>query len=275
MDEVRKKLKSLLIVGLFSLLLGCTGGGSDPDPVPDPDSEGGVLGTGLILQGTVTDARAFASNSVQIKSSTGEITVKGGPPYLLRADLGNDEYRYGIAFGAERTNINSYTDVILRNWFAGNNGALDDEFERATVTTALPTRVQFQNTANRFFDLVALVLEDYELNGNQLLVGDYDSGKDDDGIDNYLRKNPIFVKDDTVSFVITERDTELQSTLRSGYALYELTTEPDTELPEVPENVRALTGVGSEVVVVWDPSFDNRGVVGYEVFRDGTLIAKQ
>ena len=290
MHEAKNKLKLLCAIGLFALLLfGCSSGGLDTDP--DDEGEGGVIGTGLILEGTVTDIRAFASNSLQIKSSTGEISgaviddtgryrapsVKGAPPYLLRADLGNNDYRYGIAFGNERTNVNSYTNVILQNWFAGNNGNLDTEFEQASITTTLPTRVEFQNTANKFFDLVALVLEDYELTGNQLLVGDYDSGSTSDGIYNFLRNNPMLLKDDNISFVITDPVNGIQSTLNTGFALYELSTEPDTETPTVPANVRALasaeTGVVNEVVVVWDPSSDNRGVVGYEVFRDGERIA--
>lgn len=290
MHEAMRKLILLLAFGLTVLLLaGCSNGGFDRDP--DDEGEGGVIGTGLILQGTVTDVRAFASNSLQIKSSTGEVSgaviddtgryrvpaVKGAPPYLLRADLGNSEYRYGIAFGKERTNVNSYTNVILQNWFEGNNGDLDSEFEQASIATDLPTRVQYQNTANKFFGLVALVLEDYELDGNQLLVGDYDSGTVSDGIDNYLRKNPVLVRGDSISFVITDPFTEIQSTLDTGIALYELPTQPDTEAPTTPANVRALAStdndVVNEVVVVWDPSSDNRGVFGYEVFRDGALIA--
>ncbi len=290
MHEAIRKLKFLLAFGLFAtLLVACSYQGGDPDP--DDESEGGVIGTGLILQGTVTDVRAFASNSLQIKSSTGEISgaviddtgrykapsVKGAPPYLLRADLGNSEYRYGIAFGNERTNVNSYTNVILQNWFSGNNGNLDIEFEQASITTELPTRVQFQSTANKFFDLIALVLEDYDLTGNQLLVGDYDSSMDTDGIHNFLRKNPIFIKDERISFVITEPVKEIQTTLDTGIALYELADEPDIDVPSIPENVRALAnsenGVVNEVVVVWDPSNDNIGVVGYEVFRDGARIA--
>jgi len=290
MHEAKQKLILRWAIGLVALvLIGCSNGGFDPDP--DDEGEGGVIGTGIILQGTVTDVRAFASNSLQIKSSTGEVSgaviddtgryrvpaVKGAPPYILRADLGNSEYRYGIAFGEERTNVNSYTNVILQNWFEGNNGDLDSEFEQASIATELPTRVQYQNTANKFFDLVALVLEDYELDGNQLLVGDYDSGSVSDGIDNFLRKNPVLVRDDDISFVITNPFNEIQSTLDSGIALYELPTQPDTESPTTPANVRALAStdneVVNEVVVVWDLSSDNRGVMGYEVFRDGVRIA--
>ncbi len=51
---------------------------------------------------------------------------------------------------------------------------------------------------------------------------------------------------------------------------------PDTESPSIPTNVIA-TSPGDEgtesVTITWDPSTDNRSVVGYDVFRDGTVVA--
>ena len=290
MHEAKRKLKINWTFGLIALILvGCSSGGIGPDP--DDEGEGGVIGTGLMLEGAVTNVRSYASNFLRIKSSTGEISsaiiddtgryqapsVKGAPPYILRADLGNSDYRYGIAFSTERTNVNRYTNVILQNWFAGSNVDLDSEFDQASIITSLPTRVEYTRTAKKFFDLIALVLEDYDLNGAQLLVGDYDSGNVSDDIHNFLRKNPVLVKDDNISFMITDPVNEIQSTLDTGLALRELYAELDTEFPTTPKNVRALTssekGVVDEVVIVWNPSTDNRGVAKYRVFRDNELIA--
>jgi len=284
MDEALKKLKLFLVIGLiFQLLSGCTNSLTDPD---DDESEGGVIGTGILLEGTVTDARAFASNSLQIKSSSGEISnaviddtgrynalsVEGEPPYLLRANLGNNEYRYSIAFGKDRTNVHSFTDVMLRYWFAENNLAIDGAFESTSTTTTLPTRQEYEETTGQFFALIDRVLEDYMLTGDQLLTGDYDSGSNDNRIPEFLRNNFMVLTDEEISFLITDPSTEIQSNLKTGYALYDPVTGPDTQPPEMPSDVRSLTASETEIVVVWSPSTDNIGIAYYKVFRDGALI---
>ena len=51
---------------------------------------------------------------------------------------------------------------------------------------------------------------------------------------------------------------------------------PDTESPSIPANVVATSpgAAGTEsVTVTWDASSDNRTVVGYNVFRDGEIVA--
>ena len=267
-----------LLVGTLLLLIltGCS----------DPDEDEVIIGTGLILEGTVTENRQFAQNKVQIKAASGEVSnaiiddvgryrapsVKGAPPYLMRVDLGNDEYRYGIAFEQGRSNIHSYTDVIIRNWFESKNGNLDFEFEQPVFATELPTELQFRTNADTLLDLAKLVLESYQLSGDQLLSGDYDSNPAAAGINQYLRSNPMLIQDDTISLVITDPKNQTQSTTRSSFSVFELATEPDTQSPDVPNSVRALPSAINEIVIVWEPSSDNRGVIGYEVFRDGSLI---
>lgn len=276
-----KLFTCIVVIGL--LLTGCSNGGVDPDD----DREGGVIGTGLILRGTATDVRVFANNTLEIKAQSGEVSkaviddtgrfrapsVKGTGPHLLRVDLGNGEFRYGIAFNNERANVHSYSDVIVRNWFESNNGNLDFEFDQASISTRLPTQQQFKTTADEIFALARLVLQGNNLTGEDILSGDYDSVDNNKGIDQYLRDNPILIQQDNISVVMTDPVTKTQSVTRSGYSLFELATEPDTQSPETPESVRALASANNEVIIVWEPAFDNRGVVAYDIFRDGDLIA--
>lgn len=50
--------------------------------------------------------------------------------------------------------------------------------------------------------------------------------------------------------------------------------QPDTEPPTVPQNVTAEPSVEPIVVSVgWDASTDNRGVTGYDVYRNGVVVA--
>lgn len=47
---------------------------------------------------------------------------------------------------------------------------------------------------------------------------------------------------------------------------------PDTEAPSVPTILVATAQSSKTVMLTWSPSTDNRGVAGYEVYRDGILI---
>ena len=48
---------------------------------------------------------------------------------------------------------------------------------------------------------------------------------------------------------------------------------PDTEAPSIPNGLHAVGGAGTTSVVLdWNPSSDNVGVAGYDVFRNGSKI---
>ncbi len=53
----------------------------------------------------------------------------------------------------------------------------------------------------------------------------------------------------------------------------ELLDFSDTEPPGAPPNLIATAVVSSSVAIAWDPSTDDVAVVGYDVFRDGQLLA--
>ena len=50
-------------------------------------------------------------------------------------------------------------------------------------------------------------------------------------------------------------------------------TEPDVSPPTIPTNLHATGKSDISIVLAWTVAHDNVGVAGYEVYRDGKLIA--
>ncbi len=272
----------LALTGVILLLTACAPG---IDPDPDPDEEGGVIGTGIILRGTISDTRQLASAEITIRASTGETTllrvdsngrfnansIAGSAPYLLRADFGNNDYRYSISFADSVTNIHSYSDAIIRSWFAQNNLDIDAEFELANSLENLPGQAEFNSLAEQLFLLVELVLESYNLDGEQLLYSAFNAN--DTGVDIFLDNNPVLINDSFLSIIITDPESNLQSTRQTQLQLNDTLPLIDFTPPSEPLAVKALGSASNELVVVWEPSTDNVSVAGYQVFRDNELVA--
>ncbi len=51
-------------------------------------------------------------------------------------------------------------------------------------------------------------------------------------------------------------------------------TTHDTEVPTAPTNLRASNITRTTVRLLWNPSYDNKGVMGYHIYSRGTLIGK-
>lgn len=48
--------------------------------------------------------------------------------------------------------------------------------------------------------------------------------------------------------------------------------ETDTEAPSIPASVVATAASATQITIVWEPSTDNNGVIGYAIFYDGAVI---
>lgn len=264
-----------LIAFCFIWLIACGG---------DPGDEGGLIGTGIIA-GTVSETKVLASERIEVKASSGEKYEKplnrsrqfyvdeaeGEAPRLLRTDLGNGEYRYAIAYDRSRSNIHSYSDVVLRSWYASNNRDLASEFESGNALPGLPTQQQFDDASRRILSVVERVLADYGFSGDQLFSADYPAN--DNGIDNYLDKNPVIISGDNVSVLLTDPNSGLQSKTRSTLSLSLPSTAADTISPRKVTGVRAFGSGLSEMVIIWEPAQDNVGVAAYQVERDNIFLA--
>jgi chitodextrinase len=74
------------------------------------------------------------------------------------------------------------------------------------------------------------------------------------------------------SYQVRARDAAGNRSALSGPATV-TTPAPDTEPPTAPQNLTATAESGNRVELSWTASTDNVGVTGYEIFRDGTLLA--
>ncbi|MBX2880401.1 MAG: hypothetical protein KTR32_10740 [Granulosicoccus sp.] len=272
-------ISRLLCFLLISVLLGCQSGDG-----ADPEDEGGVIGTGFILQGTASEPRRFVTNDVQIKSGSGErfttrlgsgnrftFSQAGGEgPWILRTALGSDSFRYGISYGDGISNIHSYSDLILRNWFARNDLDIDTEFNNQGRFSSLPTVAEYAANADAVFAIIPQVLESYALSGDQLLAASFSA--DDTGIDQFLDNNPVVLDGQEVRLLLTDPLSNSQSTTRSDVLLNSDFSQSDSTPPSQPGAVRALGSAGDEIVLVWEPSIDNIAVSAYQIYRDGMLV---
>lgn len=305
LPPVRQKvLATLWVLLLCALLAACDSS--------DPGEEGGIIGTGItidatdspgsvgtpapeadsqsdpdgnLLRGTASTQRAISANQIEIKSSDGQNslallaagnrfltdTASGTGPWVLRASLGEGIAIYGISYADGPSNINSYSDVILRNWFARQGVDLDNAFNSIGSFTSLPTQAQFNQESSSLFSLYSLLLDSNGVNGQVLLSGDF--AADDQGNDRFLDRNPVVIEDNRVSVLITDPDRNTQSSVRSNLDLGTDLDRLDSIAPSVPGSVRSLGSATDEIVVVWEPSTDDLVVQGYQVFRDGVLIA--
>lgn len=278
----RSPLASLAKWIAFAILTAVLSGCSDSD-------DGGIIGTGIILDGTTSSTRSYASNDIEVKAMSGERStatiaasgrfsaqdVMGTGPYMLRADLGNGDYLYGIAYegDSERVtrNVHSYTDAALRNWFATNNLNIDDAFAGAQPIAKLPSEAETDAILNSLFAIVAAVLDDYNLADGNLVTDSYDAN--DSGIDLYLDSNPVLVNNGSITIIVTEQSTLTSTQASTDVPLVTDLTATDNENPSVPGSVRALASASNEIVLVWEASTDNIGITEYQVFRDTVLIA--
>ncbi|ASJ71959.1 fibronectin type III domain-containing protein [Granulosicoccus antarcticus] len=277
-----KLFARLLLLLAMASLVGCN--------FEEPSDESGVVGTGITFRGTISEQQQLADNEIEIRAQSGERTTAiigndgqysaegalGSGPWLIRSSLGNDNYHYGVAYPEAIAHIHSYTDVVLRSWFLGRYDIsdIDAAFESADTLPELPSADQFTDLAGLYLRLVEFVLEDYGLTGKQLLSEPFRA--DDTGVDLFLDLNPVFVDENggrQITIVITDPASKIQTSTNADILLGVVEGVSDTQPPSMPSDLRVLNGVSGEPVLVWEPSTDNTVVIGYDVLRDGQLIA--
>lgn len=279
MSRARLGLKSsvLIVLAALFLLSACSS---------EPDDDDGVIGTGVVLRGTASENKQFASNTLDVRAQSGErsngqigsdgqysiASVTGAGPWLLRSNLGNNEYRFGIAHGATVAHVHSYTDATLRNWFLREQGVSDLNivFEDSTSTVRFPTEQEFTSDALQLFDFVALAIDSYQLTPSQLLNESFRA--DDTGIDSFLDNNPLVLDNQSITILLTDPVSLTQSRSTASIQLGQQLDQADEQAPSVPVDVRALASASDQIVVLWEPATDNTAVVGYQIYRNSVLI---
>jgi len=267
---------------LSSVFLTSCGGGDD--------SGGGIIGTGIQLRGTVPTNRAFAESTIEIKARTGERStatiasngqfsaddVQGEGPFLLRVNLGNGIFYYGISHAVDAAsatqNVHAYSDIVIRNWFARNGLDIDSTFDSTGPIAALPSQTDTATIEADVTALIAPALNAYGLANINLQTAAFTA--DNLGVDRFLDLNPVIVNNGTITIVITDPDNSTATTVANELAISTDLSAVDSIPPFQPVGVRALPSALNEIVVAWEPSGDNIAVVSYEVVRDGAVVAE-
>ena len=270
---------ALTSAALFSITLTSCGGG---------DGDGGIVGTGMQLRGTTSDNRAYASNEIEYKSATGErgsapigsdgrfttSDLKGEGPWLLRVDLGNNDFLYGLGFddgsNTVTQNVHDYTDLVARNWFAREGLDIDTTFSGAGAINTAPNSSEIAAIGQTILGILADVLGDYSLAGINPYITDYAAGSS--GLGQFLNQNPVLINNGQITIIINDPTTDTQGVATTGVPLNTDLEAPDTVSPSTPTDLRALAAGNNDVIVVWTPSTDNVGISTYQVLRDGELI---
>jgi hypothetical protein len=291
----RHAIKACFVLVLLITLSACGGGGAG-----DGDDDGVITGTGF--SGKAAIGVAIANADITIKSLSG-VTIStqsdadgnfssselkeatattAHGPYLLRVHQGGNHYLYSVAHSenastidsdsvAIAVNIHPYTDLIIRNWFAIQGLDIDSAFSSGAITS-LPTADEIDAISSEF---LAIITEALDANGAptniDLLSSPFEIG---DGFDSFLDNSTVVINNQ-INIVINQQNAvnAIQTTIINNIDIDTDFTSGDDNLPSPPHNLRALAAGAGEVVVVWDPSSDDKGVAGYNVYRDGVLVS--
>ena len=208
----RKRARWLFAMAASVLLASCGGGDSGDSGA---QGSGGIIGTGVRLEGTASSPTQFASNDIEVKSQTGEKSLapignrgrfqlaqlNGSGPYLLRASTANNEFLYSIGYpqadGTLAQNIHSYTDAAARNWFASNGLDIDSAFIGEAPIEQLPPQATLQRISNSLESIVSNALAEYNLPNIDLSTVSFEA--DDSGVDLFLDSNPVIINNGTIN----------------------------------------------------------------------------
>ncbi|MCI0506806.1 MAG: hypothetical protein L0Z73_11955 [Gammaproteobacteria bacterium] len=261
---------------LAAILIGC--GGDD----------GEVIGTGgkpqVTINGTAAVGAPLALSPVTVKAEDGvksstttnasgnfQIEVRGDGPFLMKVDRGNGTSLYSIAGGGGTTNIHPFTDLIIRNWFKVQGLDVETEFSSAVAPALLPSSDDIEAIKNAIKQLITQALLQFTVPDNLDLIST-PFAANSTGFDLFLEYNLVVINNNQLTIVLTDQATSISNEIVSNLALNTDFTQADGAPPSTPANLRAVPASGSEIIVVWDPSTDNIGVVGYNIYRNSALV---
>lgn len=218
-------------------------------------------------------AEALSATSVRIawNASTDNIQVAG-----------YNVYRNGVLTSTSA--LDSYTDNavvpgINNNYavaaydLAGNLSALSSSVNIITVDNlapSVPASVSVSAVTTRSVNISWSASTDnvgvtgYNVYRNGTLVSTI---TDTNYSDNSLNPGTQY------SFSISALDLAGNVSALSSALLVTTLVSTDTTAPSTPTNLVAISRTGSTITLGWNPSTDNSGVAGYNVFRDGVLRA--
>ena len=290
MEHGLQYLKLLLISFFMSILIACSSGGGDDD--------GEVVATGAkthVVTGTAATGLAIANATIRAKGQTGvrgngmtdadgkfNVSFSDVPGVALikveRSDgpdlfsiISSEGEGQGGSAIEKTANIHPYTDLIVRNWFAVQGLDIETEFESSSAVAMLPTASGIENIKQAIAGLIKFALLKYTLPVDfDLVESAFDANQT--GFDGFLDSSLVVIINNNFTIALTDPATSIENEVASNVALTTDLTQPDNGAPSTPGNLRAVPASGTEMIVVWDPSTDNIGVAGYNVYRNNQLV---
>jgi len=278
LNSARRLPVKMVVCLSLAMALICTSCG-----VSDPEDENGTIGTGIILEGTVNHTLLASGTTVEVISTDGKRTVipinaanefstnslSGTGPWILRVQVDAERTLFGIAYSDGTRNINAFSDVSLRRWFAQRSLRIDEYLDSPTSPIQLPTTSEYDASVSSIVKLIDPVLASYNVSGNDIISTKY--ATNDQGIDRFLKRNTVVLENELITFQVTNPANDIQTEKNSSIELSGDSIDNGTA-PTVPGSVRALAGGMNDIVLIWEPSSDDTGVLSYEVYRDNVLL---
>ncbi len=278
-------LKHLLSAITLVSVAACSSSGSSPE---ESDDGPFIMGTGVKLDGTTVSNKLYASNTVEMRSRSGDRftsnfdnqgrfsfdNVDAEGPWLIRSNLGNGNYLYGIATNTSGDrivqNVHSYSDAVVRNWYTSRALDVDAIFDSASANPAMPTRSDAQAIYNTLTSVVGNVIDNYDLSGVDL--NEVEFAGNGTSVGQFILQNPVIHNEGKITIIIYDPDNQTQSVAADDVSLSTELSSPDTQSPSAPLALRALPSASDEITLVWDVASDNIGIANYAVYRNDTVI---
>jgi len=281
-NNTKITFKALALAFTLSLLTACGGGsGNDEETAGTEGGEGGIIGTAKIIvkSDDKVNAKSKAGNTYNATiGSNGKYKfakVASGS-YLLKTKNGSNNL-YSIAYVSKgktiTSNVHPLTDLIIRNWFATNNLDIDKQFKGTNPITKLPSINEVNAIETAIEGIVAQLLKDSGIKDGVNLISQTFDLSSKDKFNKFLDSNKVVINNGQVTLIFNQNTGNgIQNISINGISI-KTDFLKDIEAPTTPTSLRALPAGTHEIVVVWEASKDNRGVAGYKVYRNGTLIA--
>ena len=284
---LKKPSQLIFFLAIVSALIAC--GGADVG-VGGDDDDGEI-----IIVGTAAEGAPIQNALVEIKSQNGVVfqlttnelgefssgSIAESGPFITRVVDPSGGFLHSLAFpdGSRsiNNNIHPLSDLIVRNWAAQQGIELDTLFTDDIAIVGLPAEATVVAVELAISNIIQFALLEFDSDQSFDLFST-PFAADGTGFDGFLDFTQVFISNDRVTVTITDPDPESQvmTNIIEDLPLDNNFLAPANAPPSTPERVRAViasaeVGAG-EVIVVWDPSTDDEGVAGYNVFRNGEFI---
>ena len=273
----------IFLVLLFSAIVASCGGGGGGT---------GAEGTPPVTQtitGTAAKGLAIASTTVTIRDVNGKTTagitgangsyivnVSGmALPFLMQVPAGttSPSYLYSVATATGTANIHPFTDLIIRNWYAANGMDVDAAFA-GPPPLKLPSTAEINTIELVVRNILSTWLANVGLSSSTFNLITTPFPANSSGFDKVLDNTAVVINATTGNVTVASTDPITREV--TPFVTAPITNLPtpttDTKPPSAPTGLSTSPASTGSVVLQWNASTDNVGVVGYDIYRNGNKI---